>query len=357
MMNNLFHYYFKLRGSQRLVNLVIKPTYRCTANCLFCEYRKDLASTIFQKKDKVSLERWIETIKQARKLGAENLVVSGGEPLLYKNLDSILRTAKDLKMNVGMNTNGSLIKNQEKAVELRNSGLDFANISIDSYDPEVHDNVRRLPGLWKRATDSIGFLQNAGVKVTVHTIISKHQYKDIDRLLELCIRLGVSQLDVCHVEADHENRHMLMSVEQIHDFKTNYLPKIVRLINDSNLIPKHNKEKLIFGFSTLFPDDDAGIKNFSQGYYGSHNIPLRNKPCLIPYYFALILEDGSVLPCNAVEYTHKETVGNILDNDFSQIWISEKFDNFRKNRMAWCKTCPMQQHRQLPLVKPHQENN
>jgi MoaA/NifB/PqqE/SkfB family radical SAM enzyme len=215
----------------------------------------------------------------------------------------------------------------------------------------VHDNVRRFKGLWNKAVKSIGFLKAANIDVAVHTIISRHQYLNIGRLIQLCIEWGVSSLYICHVEADHENRHMLMSVEQIKEYSKDVLPGLIDLISSSGSIPDPNKPVIIEGLSTLFPSDDLEIEMYSQGRYGKYSGKSKNSDCLIPYYYSLILEDGSVLPCNAVEYTHDPKVGNILEDDFNKIWHSKAFNDFRKKRMEWCAVCPMMAHRIVPLTK------
>ena len=73
------------------------------------------------------------------------LVLTGGEPLLRRDLPCIARHASDRGMMVVVGTNGTLLTD-DRIRELQASGVMGASISVDSLDPKKHDAFRRLPG-------------------------------------------------------------------------------------------------------------------------------------------------------------------------------------------------------------------
>ena len=100
----------------RVNRLVIKPTLKCTANCVGCASRRDLHHSL-SREEQLSLGQWQTVLEDASKLGLKNLHISGGEPTLYPELIGLIELGKKLGLRVRMNSNGSMI-NGEKAEDL-----------------------------------------------------------------------------------------------------------------------------------------------------------------------------------------------------------------------------------------------
>lgn len=69
----------------------------------------------------------------------------------------------------------------------------------------------------------------------------------------------------------------------------------------------------------------------------------------MPQHFTIILANGDVYPCSIVEYTNEPIMGNIFKNNFKEIWMSEKWNDFRHNLHGKCHLCPMNIHISVPL--------
>ncbi|MDE6407738.1 MAG: SPASM domain-containing protein, partial [Anaeroplasmataceae bacterium] len=122
------------------------------------------------------------------------------------------------------------------------------------------------------------------------------------------------------------------------DFKKNYVPKLVNKINgleiNDNLKTFNNKQLL-----DMYNINFNSIENFENGLYWPDN-RIKNK-CDIPSTFMIIEGDGMVLPCNAVEYNRDKIIGNINEMNIKQLWNSDKWNEFRKNKLDFCRECPM----------------
>ena len=72
--------------------LLAELTYRCPLHCVFCYNPVDFA----QQQDELSTEDWLQVLRQGRELGAVQLGLSGGEPLVRDDLEVIVSEAKRL---------------------------------------------------------------------------------------------------------------------------------------------------------------------------------------------------------------------------------------------------------------------
>ena len=84
-------------------------------------------------------------IDQICELGSVVVILSGGEPLMRDDIFAIARYGSDRGLKMAMGTSGVLI-DEENARLIKKSGIRRVAVSIDSANPEVHDEFRGLPG-------------------------------------------------------------------------------------------------------------------------------------------------------------------------------------------------------------------
>ena len=111
-----------------------------------------------------------------KNLGIVDLVISGGDPLLKKDIGEIIDYATKNFITT-VYDNGSMAA--QKIDCLKN--VDFVAISIDSLDEAKNDSMKAVPGAWKKAMETVETLHNNGVKVAVTpTISQKNIYEIVD---------------------------------------------------------------------------------------------------------------------------------------------------------------------------------
>lgn len=329
----------------KLKHIVIKPTLACTANCSTCGTRKMLHRSLLAGKDKMlSLDDWDVVLRDANSLGVERLDISGGEPMIFKNLIDLVKIGKRYKWHVNINTNGSLVT-PERAENLVVAGLNSVYVSLYSHDACRHDLMRNKKGLWETAAKTINIfskLQNENFSLKTQTLIDKVNFRDLPHLIKLHINAGVSEMAVSYLEGDI-NGEYLMNEKEIDEFRTQIVPRCIEEFQD---LSPENKEVAISSLKNMF-SDKIFDQEWAQGIYR----PLRNtcKLCSRPRWFALILANGDVHPCNAVEYTHEPVMGNVLEESLIKIWSNKKYDDFRKNTFSYCEHCPINLYTVIPL--------
>ena len=72
-------------------------------------------------------------------LGLEKVRITGGEPLLRKDLPKLIQMLSCLDIDIALTTNASLLKNQAK--DLRDAGLNRVTVSLDALDPHLHSKM------------------------------------------------------------------------------------------------------------------------------------------------------------------------------------------------------------------------
>ncbi|MFC2163816.1 radical SAM/SPASM domain-containing protein [Acidobacteriota bacterium] len=180
---HLFRYALKKAAGKSIPAFIdIGVTYKCQCDCVHC------AAHAFHggEREEMDTSQLKDLIDQAHSLGILEVIFSGGEPLLRKDMIELVRYAHELGFIIRFNTNGLLLT-RERAVELKEAGVNQVGVSIDSAEPEGHNALRQKNGVFQKALEGIGYLKEAGLYFQILTYASKENVKSG---LEEIIRLG-----------------------------------------------------------------------------------------------------------------------------------------------------------------------
>jgi MoaA/NifB/PqqE/SkfB family radical SAM enzyme len=145
--------------------------YKCNMKCQHCSIRR-----MQKKQNRRSMSPLdIENLsKQAHDLGLARWVITGGEPLIFPDLEEIVKAINPELFYINLDTNGWLL-NAEKAEWLKSIGVDRIQLSLDSMHASQHDEFRNMPGSWGRAVEAIYHAQNAGLDIFINTVCTKER--------------------------------------------------------------------------------------------------------------------------------------------------------------------------------------
>ncbi len=125
----------------------ISITQRCNLSCPYCHREGQLPS-----KEEMSLDKIKEIINAVKKVGIRKIKITGGEPLLRKDIIEIIRTIKEKNFDdISLVTNGVLLEKYAK--KLKDAGLDRINIGCDSLTSGNLKNKEQIIGGLKRAKE------------------------------------------------------------------------------------------------------------------------------------------------------------------------------------------------------------
>jgi len=124
-----------------LRDLRVSVTDRCNFRCRYCMPRERFGKehNFLPKSQILSYEEIQKFVLACKPLGLNKVRITGGEPLLRRDLPKLVRHISDLGLEVALTTNGSFLKRE--AASLAEAGLDRVTISLDAIDQELHSGI------------------------------------------------------------------------------------------------------------------------------------------------------------------------------------------------------------------------
>jgi radical SAM protein with 4Fe4S-binding SPASM domain len=122
------------------------------------------------------------------------LILTGGEPLLRRDIWDIAGYAAEKKFTTVFGTNGVLLREREARL-MREHGVLGASISLDSTDRVKHDGFRRLPGAWDAAVRATRVLGDEGLDFSLHMSVTDWNVKEVPAMIDLARDLGAKVLN------------------------------------------------------------------------------------------------------------------------------------------------------------------
>jgi radical SAM protein with 4Fe4S-binding SPASM domain len=251
---------------------------------------------------------------------------TGGEPLLRADLEEMIRLARRAGLQVNLITNGTLADHR-RARSLYRAGLRTAQVSVESLDAETHDLLTARPGSFHETLQGIRCLQEAGISVQTNTTMTAVNSPDAARMPAFLKALGVSRfamnlyLPVGAADAGREN-HGDLPVDAL------FIPyaRAGAIIESIRMAAR--AEKMTFYWYSPIP----------HCHYNTIARGLGNKSCAAMDGLLSVDPTGSVLPCSSFP----EPMGNLLSQDFRDIWFSPRAGYFKNKQYApaECAGCP-----------------
>lgn len=177
--------------------LRISVTDRCNLRCVYCMPAEGVPKK--DHHDIISYEQIIDTVESAVKIGISKIRITGGEPLIRKDIVNLMRGIRSVEgvKELVLTTNGVLLENM--AVDLREAGIDRINISLDTLDPEKYTELVRGGDLKKvfRGIDKVIDAGFQGTKINM-VLIPGFNNDEVDDMKVFCIGKGLTLQRINH---------------------------------------------------------------------------------------------------------------------------------------------------------------
>jgi MoaA/NifB/PqqE/SkfB family radical SAM enzyme len=158
----------KLEKGESIAIIQLQYDYRCNFHCQHCAVMGFKRNNGHRELD-VDMVR--NVFDQAHEMGLAQVGISGGEPLLFKDLDEVINAIGPERFHIQVDTNGLLMTNA-KARHLKEMGVDKIQVSIDSLNKGDHDSFRNHSGAYEAAMKAIKSVQDAGLSIQVSTVVT-----------------------------------------------------------------------------------------------------------------------------------------------------------------------------------------
>lgn len=296
---------------ERLEEIDLNITNKCNIGCSHC-----LFAAGPEKGDNLSLGEIASVLEDGRKLGAEEVHISGGEPTVRKDLGKVLRIADSKGYFVRLQTN--MWAFNPEMLSLIEETTDEVLTSLDGLESS-HDLIRK-PGSFQRTTNSIDRLLDARIRVVVITAVQKKNYQDIPKLVEFLSERGV-------------NAHFLFSVTPL------------GRASQEDVVSVIEWEKLVEKLYETYKAKDLSTDVVCELHHlrGDESFTFNGAECrLYIRNHAIVLPDGRIYPCSMFITTDK-SLGNIKEEPFEEIWSNSPMWSFYDNRIndPRCSDCKL----------------
>ena len=218
MPNMTHHDISQVQAPQAIVVLV---TSRCNATCLYCPFHKNILDFVVDP----NLE-WLKCrFKEAADYGVKYVRLSGGEPLLRKDLEEITAYAAALGLTPTMVTNGALLTEKRMAA-LEKAGMHAVTLSVDTLDAGEYESLRGLPFAHVRRNLEMFermHRENSPVWTGLTVVVSRYNIEQLPGVVKDLSRRGIPvQFQPMHSysETEVENAANEPSVEQVEQLVT-----------------------------------------------------------------------------------------------------------------------------------------
>jgi len=294
--------------------LLAELTYRCPLHCAFCynplDYTKGGAE--------LSTAEWVRVLHEGRALGAVQLGLSGGEPLVRDDLEELVVEARRLGFYSNLITSGVGL-NEKRIRAFKDGGLDHIQLSFQDSTRELNDflSSTRTFELKSRVARLI---KDHGYPMVLNVVIHRLNVDHVPQILEMAEAMGAEYVELANTQYygwAHLNRAQLLPTRE----------QLVRAEEATNRFRDRVGSRMRIFF--VVPD-----------YFER-----RPKPCMNGWgsVFLTITPDGTALPCHAARMLPGLAFPNVRDESVEAIWRrSEGFNRFRGD--GWmkepCRSCP-----------------
>jgi AdoMet-dependent heme synthase len=311
-------------------------TQRCNLECAHCYMSAFAGADTRGELTTAECRRVIDEIAQVNP--NVFLILTGGEPLLRKDVWEIADYAAEKRFTTVLGTNGVLLREREAAL-MRKHGVLGASISLDSTDAALHDAFRHLPGAWQGAVRATRTLREAGLDFSIHMSVTDWNVGEVPAMIDLARELGATVLnffflvrtgrgrDLSDIDAGEYERILahLANVQGVGAggrFEDPWSTPVGRA--DGLLIRAKCAPHFRRILWELNPESPL-LKNYAHG------------SCPAGKYYCRITPEGDVTPCPYMPVA----AGNLRQSSFAELWDqSQVFSDLREPKLGGrCGAC------------------
>jgi radical SAM protein with 4Fe4S-binding SPASM domain len=285
----------------------------CNLNCEHCGAKKE------KYEDELTTSEVKRILKESREYGVTDFSVTGGEPILHKDMFEIFEYAKSLGFVTGISTNAFLIdeNNAAKIVRL----FDTIQISLDG-TKQIHNKIRGNDLAFDRVIRAFSLLKKAGkTQLSVSSVITKHNLPVIDELAKIVID---------EIKPDIWKILTVMPIGRAED-------------NDGLALSESETKELFKKIETDYKKRIRIEMGDNLGFLGCYDRKLRDEPffCPIGFLACCLGVNGKIRGCPEQPDNEYFCEGDLRKQSLRDVW-ENNFIKYREHKLTdnvTCKKC------------------
>jgi radical SAM protein with 4Fe4S-binding SPASM domain len=302
------------------LDLFWEVTNRCNLYCRHCYNKSGISGS------EPSLDQIRSVIKELSSTKLRNITITGGEPLIRIDLQTIIEWLRPLSLNLALATNGTLI-NEQNAAWLGEL-IDEVNLSIDAANKFVYEKFRGKTGTYKKCLHGMKLLIKKKIPVIIQTTISRFNMNSLEDIAKLVLEAGavawIVRMPIFSGRAVENKDNFLNRDELI---------KLEPILSDIRL-----------RYQSRIPDLKIGI-NFIWSYQEPYTYVERKDralSCSAGIVGALLTAQGRLAPCplfSATNFKSNEVWNKSFLNEWKTAQCMQIMRSLRLNRINQCYHC------------------
>lgn len=304
-------------------------TYVCNLRCKHCYLDAGLL-----RRDELSTEEALLAVDKMADAGVAYIALSGGEPLMRRDIFIVAKRIMDREMAFSLATNGLLLT-KENVRRLRDLNCLYIQVSLDGARPETHNRFRGGKA-FEKALIGIKNALEAGISVGIATTITRFNYSEVYDIIDLAESLGVNIFMYYNFIPTGRGRD-IMDLDISPDEREEILRYMASRTGRGGVsllstAPQYSRVSIVCGGVSLTHFDTLGYKyekaRFLAEFVGG---------CGTGRLYCALQPNGDIIPCVFMPIV----LGNIVRDDLLDVWHnSEVFRKIRaRDQFVSCSSC------------------
>lgn len=283
-------------------------TRRCNLKCVHCRSSSELEA---KEHPDFTLDEGKKILDDIASYASPVIVLSGGEPLLRKDVFEIARYGTGLGFRMCLATNGTLVT-EEVCRQLKDAGIRMVSLSLDGAKAETHDDFRNQKGAFAGTMKAIELFNKHEIPFLVNSSFTVRNQKEIPEIYKLVKSLGATAWYMFMIVPTGRGEDIMEELipEKLYDEILEWHYQVEKEENELLMRPTCAPHYYrIVRQKAKQEGDTFKRRNLKFSTGGS-------KGCLAGQLICLIDVDGEILPCS---YFPK-SAGNVKTTPFREIW-------------------------------------
>jgi len=285
-------------------------TNKCNMNCSHCYSRAE------SFEHELTTVQSLSCAQQICDSGVFDVSFGGGECLMREDFFDILSYLCERNVDCRLSSNGWHF-DRATADRLLHTGLFQINFSLDSVSEDIHDELRRARGSYKRVIRSVRIAKKAGLRVSLLSMLTRQNITSLQEMIDFSLHLGVDEIAfkiVKEVGNASDNKCIIPKQDDFID-AIHYLADVTE---------KYSK-RLDINYGQAA---EPLVRKILEQYYGDSFDDIEDAPigCHCGETTLCIKADGDVTPCSYIPIS----VGNTMKNHLRLIWLKSQALNLMR---------------------------
>jgi radical SAM protein with 4Fe4S-binding SPASM domain len=264
-------------------------TYRCNNDCAHCYNVEG------RELKELSTESWKRVLDKAWDMGVPHIIFTGGEPTLREDLPELIAHAECNGQITGLNTNARRLSDAHYVEKLVAAGLDHVQITLESSEMEIHDQMVRSKGAFLQTVKGLKNVLASPLYVMTNTTMLRTNVHTIPATLDFLAETGVPTIGLNALI--YAGRGSVVGTGLAES-------ELTPLLEVARQKTEMRGQRLIWYTPTQYCNFDPMA------------LDLGVKGCTAALYNMCVEPDGNVLPCQS----YYQPLGNLLADEWDSIW-------------------------------------